>query len=249
MIHTCTSRSFRNLSGRFRGVAPHLVMLGLVCFEGRVPDEHPVYLTNLTSTMQTVSRLLLPDNDVKNNKLDKPHRKQEQGFLRDGFQKWSFWVRGQWGAGRPHRPGGPGPHTVLWVSRRSSSHPPLRATLRPSDACWSGGWTKAWQCDLREEWCAAVRILGHARTPRGGSLRRQWEGFGAEPLRADSRGDPTRRLPSSLRLYAVCSFVLLLLKPCVLCFNSSLSKYSHQVISPKCFVLLNAYIFIWWTEI
>ena len=115
MIHTCTSRSFRNLSGRFRGIAPHLVMLGLVCFKGCVPDEHPIYLTNLTSTMQTVSRLLLPDNDVKNNKLDKPHGKQGQGFLRGGFQKWSFWVRGQWG------PGGPGLHTLLWVSRRSSS--------------------------------------------------------------------------------------------------------------------------------
>ena len=152
MIHTCTSCSFRNLSGRFRGIAPHLVMLGLVCFKGCVPDEHPIYLTNLTSTMQTVSRLLLPDNDVKNNKLDKPHGKQGQGFLRGGFQKWSFWVRGQWGPRRPRaahppvgkqtlliRPGGPGPHILLWVSRRSSSHLPLRATLRPSDACWPGG--------------------------------------------------------------------------------------------------------------
>ena len=113
-MHTCTSRSFRNLSGRLRGVAPRLVMLGLVCFVGRVPGEHPVYLTNFTSTMQTLSTFLLPDDDAKSNKLDKPHGRQRQGFLRGGFQKRSFWVRGQVGAGR-HPPSG----------RPRGAHPPV----------------------------------------------------------------------------------------------------------------------------
>lgn len=100
MIRTGTSCSFRNISGRFRGVAPRLILLGLVCLVVCVPGEHPVYLTNFMSTMQTVSTFLLPDDDAKSNELDKLHGRQGQGFLRGGFQKWSFWVRGQVGVGR-----------------------------------------------------------------------------------------------------------------------------------------------------